>query len=151
MTESLTLICFDYGNKRIGVAVGQTITKTATPLETIPCVHGDPDWQRISELINQWHPQALVVGDPLNMDGTDQEISISADKFSHDLKQRYSLPVYRADERLSSYEAKQRLKSTRNLDPVAAQAILETWLAGHSVDPGNDATIRPSNTNTELK
>jgi putative Holliday junction resolvase len=151
VTEALTLIGFDYGNKRIGVAVGQTVTGTATPLETIACVDGKPDWSRISRLIEQWHPQALVVGDPLNMDGTDQEVSINADKFSDELTRRFPLPVYRTDERLSSYEAKQRLKSTRDLDPVAAQAILETWLAEYSANPGRDATIRPSTSNSEPK
>lgn len=151
MTKALTLICFDYGEKRIGVAVGQTITKTATPLETISSTNGKPDWNRISQLILQWRPQALVVGDPLTMEGTDQEVSIAASKFADELKKRFSLAVYRADERLSSYEAKRRLKTTRNLDPVAAQTILETWLSEYSAYPDNDATIRANASDTETK
>lgn len=151
MTGTLTLLGFDYGEKRIGVAVGQTVTKTATPLETVSCVNGKPDWNRITQLIRQWHPQALIVGEPLNMDGTEQEICIAATGFADELKRRFSLPVYRADERLSSYEAKQRLKDTRNLDPVAAQAILETWLSEYSATLNNDATIRANTSGTELK
>lgn len=151
MSETLTLIGFDYGEKRIGVAVGQTVTKTATPLETVSCVKGRPDWNRISQLIRQWSPQALVVGEPLNMDGTEQEVGIAAGKFAGELKRRFSLPVYRIDERLSSYEAKVRLKATRGLDPVAAQAILETWLSEYSVSHANDATIRANTTGTESK
>ena len=151
MRSSLTLIGFDYGEKRIGVAVGQTVTNTASPLETVACANGRPDWNRISRLITQWRPQALVVGEPLNMDGTGQEVSVAADKFAEQLRRRFSLPVYRVDERLSSYEAKERLKSTRELDPVAAQAILETWLSEYSATPSNNATIRGNTTGTETK
>jgi putative holliday junction resolvase len=123
-----TLICFDYGEKRLGVAVGQTVTATATPLETIRVRNGTPDWNRLTEIIKQWHPTALVVGLPLNMDGTRQLITDLADKFARQLEQRYRLPVHMVDERLSTYEAKNRLQDLRNLDPVAAQVILESWL-----------------------
>jgi len=129
VTETLTLIGFDYGKKRIGVAVGQTLTRTATPLETVPVTKGVPDWDRISKIINEWRPAALVVGLPLNMDGSSQAMTRDSNRFVRQLTLRYNYPVYRADERLSSYEAKSRLQDTRNLDPVAAQAILETWLS----------------------
>lgn len=129
MTKGQTLICFDYGTKRIGVAVGQTLTHTATPLETVTVKNNTPDWDRISQLIKQWSPQALVVGNPLSMDDSRQEMTDAADKFSRQLSGRYKLPVFRADERLSSYEAQQRLKSSYELDPMAAQIILESWLA----------------------
>ena len=132
MTGTLTLIGFDYGEVRIGVAVGQTLTGTATPLETIAVSNGNPDWARIDQIIAEWQPRALVVGDPLHMDGTPQYMTQAANAFADTLARRYRLPVYRADERLSSWEAKGRLKDTRNLDPIAAQAILETWLSEHA-------------------
>jgi len=144
--QILTLICFDYGKKRIGIAVGQTLTGTATPLDTIPVSGSNPDWDHIGDLIRTWDPHALIVGEPLNMDGTRQAITRAADRFARELLERFGLPVYRADERLSSYEAKTRLQDTRNLDPVAAQAILETWLSEHpDFNPESD-TIRAAGT-----
>ncbi len=133
-----TLICFDYGEKRLGVAVGQTVTRTATPLETIAVRNRTPDWNRITEVIDQWRPTSLVVGFPLNMDGTRQKLTDLAEKFARQLEQRYALPVYMVDERLSTFEAKNRLKDIRNLDPVAAQVILESWLLEYTKlsDPG---------------
>jgi putative Holliday junction resolvase len=129
VTETLTLLGFDYGKKRIGVAVGQTLTGTATPLGTVAVNRGEPDWDRIAGIVQEWRPAALVVGLPLNMDGTSQSMTRESGRFARELGKRFGCPVYRADERLSSYEAKMRLKDTRGLDPVAAQAILETWLS----------------------
>jgi putative Holliday junction resolvase len=122
-------LCFDYGKKRIGVAVGQTITSTASPLETINVINNNPDWESITRLINTWQPVSLIVGVPLTMQGARQKMTEAATRFIRQLKGRYNLPVYEIDERLSSYEAKQRLGSTWNIDSVAAQAILETWLS----------------------
>lgn len=130
--EPTRLLCFDYGEKRIGVAVGQRLTGTATPLETVAVRRGRPDWDRVAALIDEWRPDALVVGNPLNMDGTRQAVTDSADRFAHRLKGRFSLPVFRADERLSTVEAKNLLQRTRDLDAVSAQLILETWLAGRA-------------------
>jgi len=123
-----SLICFDYGEKRIGIAVGQTLTATATPLATITSQNGKPDWHRISDIISQWQPQALIIGIPVDMDGSRQQITGLAEKFGRQPEGRYHLPVHYADERLSSYEARRRLKDINNLDPVAAQIILESWL-----------------------
>lgn len=142
MTETLTLLCFDYGRKRIGIAVGQTLTGTASPLETVAVNKSIPDWDSISRIIRQWNPRALVVGCPLNMDSTHQSMTHAAVRFMNQLRHRFHLPVYQADERLSSYEAKSRLKSTQNIDAVAAQAILETWLSGNLVLTEKNATIR---------
>ena len=136
-----TLICFDYGEKRIGVAVGQTITATATPLETIRVRNNQPDWNRISGLIEQWRPAALVVGQPLNMDGTRQLLTDLAERFARQLEGRYHLPVHLADERLSTYEAKDRLQDVHNLDPVAAQVILESWLLEYTKISNPGATM----------
>jgi putative Holliday junction resolvase len=142
VTKSLTLLCFDYGRKRIGVAVGQTLTATATPLATLNPVKNGPDWETITGLIKQWTPCALVVGYPLNMDGTSQSMTHAAVRFMNQLRHRFRLPVYQADERLSSYEAQSRTRSLKNIDAVAAQAILETWLSSNLVSIENNATIR---------
>ena len=123
-----TLLCFDFGTKRIGVAVGQTLTDTATPLEIVPVRNNRPDWGRIGTLVAAWQPQALVVGNPLNMDGSRQPLSVRADAFARKLHGRYRLPVLRADERLSSVEAGTRARAGRPRDHVAAQVILEGWL-----------------------
>ena len=127
-------LCFDHGEKRIGVAVGQTVSGSASPLEIIQCKHGKPDWQRISELVEMWQPAAFVVGHPLTMDGDKQPATHAAEKFARQLKGRYGLPVNLADERLSSHEAQQLLKDSYNVDPVAAQLILESWLAAKKID-----------------
>lgn len=143
MTETLTLVCFDYGRKRIGVAVGQTLTATASPITTIPVNKSVPDWEAITKILRQWNPAALVVGYPLNMDGSSQSMTHAAVRFMNQLRHRYRLPVYQADERLSSYEASARMKKDkRDLDAVAAQAILETWLSENHVSVENNATIR---------
>ncbi|MCK5431546.1 MAG: Holliday junction resolvase RuvX [Gammaproteobacteria bacterium] len=127
--EIKSLLCFDFGTKRIGVAVGQTITQTATPLQTITNKNNRPDWNNIEQLIDEWQPDALVVGLPLNMMDEVQEMTIASEKFMRQLHGRFHLPVYSIDERLSSFEATQRTGKTTDIDPVAAQAILETWLA----------------------
>jgi putative Holliday junction resolvase len=136
-----TLICFDFGVQRIGVAVGQTITATATPLETIQVRNNVADWDRIAELIDQWHPSALVVGQPLNMDGSRQLLTDLAERFARQLEDRYHLPVHLADERLTTYEAKNRLRDIKNLDPVAAQVILESWLLEYTKISNPDVTM----------
>ena len=129
--KSRTLLCFDYGSKRIGSAVGQIITATATPLITINCYHNKPDWVSIEKLIHEWLPDAIVVGMPLNMDGSSQAVTEAAEKFARQLEGRFSLPVFTMDERLSTFEAKHRSGLETNIDSIAAQAILETWLAEH--------------------
>jgi len=141
VTKVSTFICFDYGIKRIGVAVGQTRTHTATPLGTIHVKKGIPDWGKIAQYIRDWQPDALIVGKPLNMDGTGQRLTGLSNLFSEQLIDRFEKPIYRTDERLSSYEAKLRLKKTNNLDPVAAQVILETWFAENAETCKKNDTI----------
>jgi len=126
--QPATLLCFDFGTKRIGVAVGQTLTDTATPVEIIPVRNDRPDWDRIGALIRQWQPQALLVGNPLNIDGSRQQLTERADKFAGKLQGRFRLPVLRADERLSTVEARSRQTGKEPIDHVAAQVILEGWL-----------------------
>ncbi len=124
----ITLLCFDCGKKRIGTAVGQTITATATALETINTINNKPDWENISRLIKEWSPDKLIVGKPLQLDGSRQEMTDIAERFSRQLEGRFHIPVEMIEEQLSSYEARRELKSTRDLDAVAARLILETWL-----------------------
>lgn len=123
-----TLLCFDYGKKRIGLAVGQTITSTATALEIIKVVNNKPDWTTIEKIIGEWNPDKLIVGHPYTLDGERQEMTDAAEKFSRQLQGRFNLPVELIEEQLSSFEARRELKSTRDLDAVAARLILETWL-----------------------
>ena len=129
-----TLLAFDFGEKKIGVAVGQTITATASPVGLVKVGASGPDWKAIAEFIDSWQPDALVVGLPLNMDGSEQRTTTLARRFRNQLEGRFSLPVYTMDERLSTREARERLASRGQLDseddPIAAQIILEGWLAG---------------------
>lgn len=131
-----TLLSFDFGTKRIGVAVGQTITKTARPLTTLQVNNQNIPWDKITDLISQWQPHALIVGLPLNMDGTPQTITDKVETFIKTLKTKTDLPVHACDERLSTVAAREKvfeqhgyrgLKKTE-LDSVAAAIILEHWL-----------------------
>ena len=130
----LTLLGFDFGLQRIGVAVGQEITGTATALSIVRSRNGKPDWDMITDLICTWRPDALVVGLPLHADGSESEFTRRVKRFIRQLEDRYKLPVHPMDERLSSYaaarcidEGNRELKS-RGLDAVAAKEILESWL-----------------------
>ena len=127
--KNQTLLCFDYGQKRIGSAIGQTITATATALEIIKVVNNKPNWKKIEHLIGEWRPDKLIVGHPFTLEGDRQEMTDAAEKFSRQLEGRFKLPVELIEEQLSSYEARRELKSTRDLDAVAARLILETWLS----------------------
>ena len=135
---SQTLLGFDYGTKRIGVAVGQDITRTVTPLTTLYCSNETPDWQAISKLIQEWKPDKLVVGLPLHLDGTTQSLTDRAQRFGNQLKGRYNLPVEMVDERLTSHEAETELATRKSktakadIDALAAALILQSWLDQHS-------------------
>jgi len=133
---------FDYGTRQIGVAVGQTLTGNARPLRELRARDGVPDWEQIAALLREWEPDALIVGLPLNMDGTPSDMSARAQKFARRLHGRFQLPVHCIDERLSTFEAKQTLReSSRRLpvsyrdspvDSLAAALLLETWLASQT-------------------
>lgn len=128
---------FDFGLKRIGVAVGQTVTKTAKPLITLAAEQGQPEWAALKKLFDRWQPTALVVGLPLNMDDSEQPITQSARHFAVQLQQHFSLPVFLVDERLSTKEARAQLFAKHGfkglqaaaVDSIAAAVILEQWLA----------------------
>lgn len=132
------LLGFDFGMRKIGISVGQTITKTANPLTIIKAKDGIPSWALIENLIKTWEADALVVGIPYNMDGSEQEVGLAAKKFAARLKAYYHLPVFLVDERLTSVEAKQTMKEQRGsrrteqeADAVAAKLILESWFREH--------------------
>ena len=134
--KTLTLLGFDYGLRHIGVAVGQTVTKTAKPICALKAHNEIPPWDHIAEIIREWQPDALIVGLPLNMDGTEQPITQKTRKFAKQLNERFKLPVHFSDERLTTIEAKEQLFAKRGyrglkksaIDAVSAQIILESWI-----------------------
>lgn len=129
-------MAFDYGLRQIGVAVGNSLLRSTQPLAVIHAKDGIPDWQALTQLIEEWRPELLVVGDPLNMDGSESELCRRARKFARRLHGRLGLPVEMADERLTSFEAKQisRERGHRGdykrepIDSQAAELVLQTWL-----------------------
>ncbi|MGB1938054.1 MAG: Holliday junction resolvase RuvX [Pseudomonadales bacterium] len=118
---------FDYGTHRIGVAIGQRITQTASPLAILKARQGQPNWSEIEALVNEWQPIAFVVGLPLHMDDENSDLSDQAEKFARRLTGRFNLPHEMVDERLSSVEARS-LSLSDTIDDVAAVLILETYL-----------------------
>ncbi|OXY82248.1 Holliday junction resolvase RuvX [Oceanimonas doudoroffii] len=136
---SRTLLGFDYGLKSIGVAVGQELTASARPLRALKANDGVPNWDQIEQLLKEWQPSLLVVGLPLNMDGTEQDISRRARKFANRLHGRFGLPVELQDERLTTTDARARLFEAGGykalgkdaVDAVSAQLILESWMEAH--------------------
>jgi len=134
--DSTILLAFDFGTKRIGVAIGQRVTKVARPLITLSAKNGVPHWDKLTQLVKHWQPQEFVVGIPLNMDGSEQPLTHAARDFARMLHERYKLPVHEVDERLTTVDARERLfqeggyKALQEgqVDSVAAQLILQTWL-----------------------
>lgn len=129
-----SILAFDFGEKRIGVAKGQTISSTAEPLVILNVHNGKIDWEGISKLIEEWTPDMLVVGMPTNYEGEEFGIADRVKRFCRQLDGRYHLPVETINENLSSREAKYRLgdkAQQEGLDAHAAQAILETWFEEH--------------------
>ncbi|MEY4765680.1 MAG: hypothetical protein RI907_2353 [Pseudomonadota bacterium] len=119
-----TLLAFDYGVKRVGVATGNTFTRQAQPLRTI-AAEGDARFQQIAKLIADWQPQALVVGVPFHPDGQPHENTIRARKFGRQLHGRFGLPVHEVDERYSTTEAQARGAS--DLDAASAAILLQQY------------------------
>lgn len=135
-----SVLGFDYGEKRIGIATGQSITRSASPLTTLKAVNNKPDWDSIGELIQQWQPDALIVGLPMLLDGSKSEITEKAERFCRQLEGRYHLPVYTINEALSSYEAEHLLRENlkidqhnkQEIDKMAAAIIVQNWLEQNS-------------------
>lgn len=131
---------FDVGTRLTGVAVGNTLTASAQPVDVVPAHDAEPDWDRLDRLVAQWRPDACVVGLPLTRDGEEQTMTRRARHFGERLGQRHQLPVHLQDERHSSQEAARRFATARAagtrrrrdanlLDAMAAVVILESWFA----------------------
>ncbi|MEZ5462587.1 Holliday junction resolvase RuvX [Dokdonella sp.] len=138
---------FDVGTRLIGVAIGHPMTGTARALATVKVTQAKPDWNALDGLVREWQPVAMVIGLPLALDGSEQAMTAIARAFGRKLAARYSVCVHEADERFTSKEAARRFASQRaqgtarrkhgaDIDALAAQIILESWLAL----PGNNGS-----------
>ncbi len=143
LSASDTYLGFDFGNKKIGLAVGQTTTSQASPLKTIRSINQTPNWEVISQLIKEWLPAGFVVGISKQADGSDNVITPRMLKFCRQLEGRYQLPVYQMDEAFSTFEAKQMLFDDLHVsaeklwevqDQLAAQLILQSWLNKNQIN-----------------
>ncbi len=135
------IIGFDFGLRHIGVAIGQSVTQTATPLATLTARDGVPNWSEVQEILEKWHPNDLVVGIPLHLDGTTQPMTFCARRFMNKLRARFKIPTHAVDERLSTWEAKTRApvkiihhpsKAKAHVDEMhayAAVVLIEQWMA----------------------
>jgi putative holliday junction resolvase len=133
-TPSIVL-AFDFGTRRIGVAVGNTLTRSAQALATIPAAREDERFAAIAKLRDEWQPQAFVVGIPVHADGTPHAMTARAQRFARELAQRFGLPVAQADERHTTQVAQSALAAAgagragrETRDAIAAQLILQGWL-----------------------
>ena len=144
------VLAFDFGLRRIGIAAGDTVSRTAAPHGAVQVNQGAIDWSRIDRTIETFRPALLVVGNPRNADGTAGSLSAAADRFALALGQRSHLPVRRTDEYASSLEALEQLKGQRSsgqrrrrvqradIDSAAAAIILERWLNRQQVRDGSE-------------
>jgi putative Holliday junction resolvase len=135
------ILAFDFGHRRIGVACGDTVSRTASPLEALPTGPNAPPWEKIDALLREWQPALGVVGLPYNVDDSDSTMTTAARGFAAELERRFQLEVVLVDERYSSREAAARLKSARasglrrrrvakaDVDAAAACVILERWFS----------------------
>jgi putative Holliday junction resolvase len=154
MSGPTTLLGFDVGAKRIGVAVGNTLSGTARELGVLEVRAAGPDWERLDRWLKEWRPDLLVVGDPATLEGEDQPARQRARGFARSLAKRYGLTVQQVDERRSSVEAAQRFAAGRaagarkrhqadQLDALAAAIILERWLSEPDSRRPTDADPTP--------
>lgn len=138
-----SVLGIDYGERRIGVAIGNTLTGTGTPLQTLAARNGIPEWHRLDTLIERWRPGMLVVGLPHTDDGSEHPLAVRIRAFSDHLRMRYGLPVQHVDEQFSSATAQSHLTSERragrrgriskgDIDALAAAVLLEHWLSQRS-------------------
>ncbi|MBF8222560.1 Holliday junction resolvase RuvX [Halomonas sp. 328] len=138
------ILAFDFGTRRIGVAVGNELIHSARELEPLPARDGIPDWAQVTRLVEEWRPDLFVVGLPINMDGSESEMSTRARKFGKRLYGRYGKPCELVDERGSTREAKAIAREQghrgnyreEGIDGLAAVLILEGWFAGREGLPG---------------
>jgi putative Holliday junction resolvase len=128
------ILSFDFGMKYIGVAVGQKLTNTTNSLPAIPAKDGIPHAGYIEKLMSQWQPSKIIVGNPLTLDGSPQDITFCARKFANRLHEQYKIPVHMIDERYTTKEAKKLVEYSNNnqyfedVNSKAAELILQRWL-----------------------
>jgi len=146
----LLVLGFDYGERRIGVAAGDTLTNGARPLGVVAAARGAPDWTALARYVREWDPRVLVVGVPYNMDGTPGRLADAAREFAAELARRFPLEVVTVDERLSSREAEDILRGQRasgarprrvrhgDVDSAAACVLVEQWLRGRGRAPSEE-------------
>ena len=125
----MQIIAFDYGEKKIGVAVGQTSTNTSSPLKIIFNKDNTTNWISISSLLDEWKPGLILLGKPLNMDGSESKIMKKVDQFYKELKSIYDVDIEFVDERLTTFEAREILKDEKhdNVDAHAAKILIDNW------------------------
>lgn len=130
------IIAFDHGKKNIGVAIGQTITKTARPLAILLANEGTPDWGKVKELLRTWQPDALLVGVPIGLDGKVADSTLAANNFISELAHHCELPIYTSNELFTTQAARMegkenpmfRKQKDQRVDSIAAKIMLEEWL-----------------------
>lgn len=136
-----SVLAFDFGTRKIGIASGQSVTGSGSPLPAIPCRQQQPDWAAIEAVIREWRPDTLVVGLPLNMDDSESELSTRARRFARQLNGRFNLPVFMVDERLSTREARDRLGDDyrggpdARVDSLAAVLMIESFFSSGGTTP----------------
>ena len=143
--DAVTVMAFDYGLRHIGVAIGNSLIANAKPLAVVSAKNGVADWQAIEKLLQEWRPHCLVVGLPLNMDGTDSEMTLRARKFARQLHGRFAVECCLLDERLTSFEAKQNRRERgedldfgrQTVDAEAACIILQDYWRTKLLECGN--------------
>lgn len=138
MSSTLTVFGLDFGTRKLGVAVGQTLTRTAMGIAVIPVKALEPDWAQLDALVQRWKPGAFVVGMPYNMDGTESAMTEKAQRFARTVSARYDRHCHSIDERLSTREARaitrenaerigKKYNDRAKVDAMAAQLLLESW------------------------
>jgi len=127
----MQILAFDFGTKKIGVAVGQTKTRTSSPLEIIRVKNNSINWENICSIVDEWNPELILVGKPLNMDGTESAIMEKVNSFFNKLKKKTKIPCEYVDERLTSFEARQNLLELKTdlVDAQAAKILIDHWLS----------------------
>lgn len=137
--KDYTVLGFDFGLRSIGLAIGQTVTVSASALPALKAQNGQPDWEHLARVVDTWRPELFIVGDPMNMDGTVSKTGKQAKQFAKQLQKKFSLQVHMVDERLTTQEARMRLpenrggywKNKQKIDSVAAKVIVEQWLKSY--------------------
>ncbi|MFN2348248.1 MAG: Holliday junction resolvase RuvX [Thioalkalivibrio sp.] len=139
--KGITALGVDYGGRRIGVAVGSRESGAGSPLGVVANRDDGPDWDALDRWVKEWRPDVLVVGKPVNLDGTSHPLAPRIQRFCEQLSDRYTLPVARVDERLSSFDAQDRLREARqsgrrgrkiqkgDIDAMSAAILLENWFS----------------------